>query len=95
MHLHSRSTQGSQSQQQERDTEEEITHVAVFLQVDEDYTYQESGIDGAGDVEGHTCRHDPRRQRRSYISTHDDGDGLGERQQTGVHEGHSHHRGSR
>ena len=72
MHLGTRHSERTQSQQQEGQTEEEVTDIPVFLQVDQDDAQEEGGIDGRSDVKRHTGRHDPRRKRRSDIGAHDD-----------------------
>ena len=76
VHVDTRLTQGAQSQEHEGNTEEEVTHHSVTLAIDEDDGDEESGIDEVGDVERETCRHDPRRECRTDVGTHDDGNGL-------------------
>ena len=83
----------SQSQKQERDTKEEVADIAIALLINKDDTYQEGWIHSAGDIEGHTCRHNPCREGRTDIGTHNDRDGLRQREQTGIHKRHGHHCG--
>ena len=55
-------------------------------------TYKESRIDSGCDVERHAGRHNPSRQRRTDVGTHDDRDSLCQRQQASIHKRYGHHR---
>ena len=92
MHLRSRHAEGSQTQQQEWQTKQEVADISVFLQIDQDDTHEEGRIDSTGDVERHTSWHNPCRQRGSDVSTHNDRDGLSQRQEPGIHKRDCHHR---
>ena len=94
VHLCTCEPQRSESQQQQSQTEEEVADVTVTLHVNKDNAQEEAYIRHNADVERHTCRHDPGRQRRSDVGTHDDRDGLCQRQQAGVDKRNRHHRRS-
>ena len=70
VHIVTGGLERGQTQQQERQTEEEVAHVAAFLHVDEDNTDEEGWIDHARDVERSTQGHDPSRQRGTDVGTH-------------------------
>ncbi|MBR6494105.1 MAG: 2-C-methyl-D-erythritol 4-phosphate cytidylyltransferase, partial [Prevotella sp.] len=92
VHVVARHAQRRQSEQQKRQSEKEVAHVAAFLHVDEDDADEKARIDEVRDVKRRSERHDPRRERRSDVRTHDDADGLRQREQSGIHKRDGHHR---
>ena len=62
----------------------------MLLQIDQDNAEEETGIDGHADVERCSQRHDPCRERGTDIGTHDDGDSLRQREQSGINKRYSH-----
>ena len=93
VHFHTRLLQHSQGKEQEGKAEEEIADVAVLAQLDQDNARKKGRPHHVCHIEGETGRHDPRTHRRTDVRTHDDRNGLGEREQGRVHEGHRHHGG--
>ena len=94
MHVLSRLAQDGQCEHQESNAKQEVADIAVLLLVDEDNTNEEGRIRQTTDVERHTCRHNPCRQRRTDVGTHNDRDGLSQRQQSSIHKRDGHHRRS-
>ena len=92
VHRLTRRTQHDQREEHEGGAEEEVAHIAVLFLVDEHDAEQERRIDDIGQVNVVAQRHDPRRERCAYVGTHDDRDGLRQRQQSCRHERHGHHR---
>ena len=90
-----RCAQQDKGEEEKSDAEEEVANVAESLGIDEDDAHEESREHGHGEVHVVAQGHDPRRERRTDVSTHDDGDGLCQREKSGIDEGHSHHRGGR
>ena len=81
------------TEQQQAQAEEEVADVAVLLHVDEDDAQEEADVADDADVERHTCRHDPGRQRGADIGSHNDTDGLRKSEQASIDERHGHHGG--
>ena len=95
MHVLTCLAQHGQGKDEEGQTEQEVADVAVLLLINQDDADEESRIGQVAHVERHTCRHNPSRQRRTDVGTHNHRDGLCQRQQTGIDKRHRHHRGSR
>ena len=95
VHLSSRHAQCAQTKNEKGQTEEEVTDITILLQIDEHDTQEECRIDHIGNVERHTCRHNPGRQRRTDVGTHDNRNGLRQREQSRIHKRDGHHRGCR
>ena len=72
VHVDARLAQCSQSEEHERDAEEEVADELAFLGVDQDYADKEGRPHKVGDVEREAGRHDPCRQCRADVGTHDD-----------------------
>ena len=62
----------SQSQEEEGHAKEEIANDAALLHIDEDDTDEECRKDKVRDIEAHTERHDPGRDRRTNVGAHND-----------------------
>ena len=90
-----RGFQRAQTQEEEGHAEEEVADDAVLLHVDEDDAEEEHGIDVVRNVERKSQRHDPGRDGRPDVGTHDDRDGLHQREQARVDKRHGHQRGGR
>ena len=90
-----RCAQQDKGEEEKSDAEEKVANVAESLGIDEDDAHEESREHGHGEVHVVAQGHDPRRERCADVSTHDDGDGLCQREKSGIDEGHSHHRGGR
>ena len=63
--------------------------------IDEHKAHNERRKDKVDEVNGESETHDPCRKRGADVGSHDDGDGLGKRQQTGIDKRDGHHRGGR
>ena len=84
--------QHHQRQEHEGYAKEEIAHVAVLFPIDEHHAEEEGRIDDVRQVHIVAQRHDPCRERGADVGTHNDGNGLPQREQTSRHEGYRHHR---
>ena len=92
VHLLAGGAEHHEREKHERDAEEEVANVAVLLLIDEHDAQEKSGEYEVRQVDVVAERHDPCRQRRTDVGTHDDGDGLSEGQQSGVDKRNGHHR---
>ena len=96
MHVGGIDFQGRQTKQHERQTNEEIAEVGVLLGVDKRYSQYDSGIHNQAEVERSAAEHhDPCREGRTDVGTHDDRDSLRQRENTRRDETDGHDRCSR
>ena len=95
VHFLARIVQSSEGEEHESDTKDEVAYVAVLLSIDEEQANEECRPDEVGDVERESRRHNPCRQCRSDVGTHDDRYSLHKREESGVDERDGHHRGCR
>ena len=95
IHLLTRQSQSGQSQEQQAQSEEEVTDIAVLLHIDEDDTQEESDVGHDTDIERRTQGDDPCRERGTDIGTHNHGDSLRQGEQSGINKRNSHHGCSR
>ena len=93
IHLIACKAQRSQTQQQQSQSKEEVTDIAVTLHVDEDDAKEEAHVADNADVERHTSGHNPCCQRRADVCTHDDRDCLRKGEQACIDKRYSHHGG--
>ena len=96
MHVGGVDLQCCQTKQHERQTDKEIAEVGVLLGVDKRYSQYDSGINDQAEVERSAAEHhDPCRERRTDVGTHDDRDSLRQRENTRRDEADGHDRCSR
>ena len=76
VHVNARLLEHSQRKQQERQSEQEITHIPVLPQLDQQDADQERRPHHIGDIERETRRHDPGAHRRADVRAHNDRNGL-------------------
>ena len=91
MHVLTRRPQCCQGKNQEGQTEEEVTDIAVLLLIDKDNTYEKGRIGQVANVKRHTRRHNPCCQGCTNVSTHNDRNSLCQRQQSCIDERHCHY----
>ena len=90
VHIDTCLTQSSQTKEHKRDTEKEVTNEFSFLRINQCNTNKECWPYEVGNIKRETSRHNPCRQRRSDVRSHDNRDGLNQRQQSGIHKADRH-----
>ena len=95
VHLLAGGAEHDQREEHEGDAEEEVAHVAVAFLVDEHHAHEEGREDHVRQIDVIAQRHNPCRERSADVGSHDDADGLGQREQSCRHERYRHHRRGR
>ena len=91
MHLGCVDFQSGKTEQQEREAHEEVTEVGVLFRVYECDRQHNRRIDDESQIERTTAQdHNPSGKSRTDVGTHDDRDGLRQREDTGRHEADGH-----
>ena len=70
VHVYTGLSECAETEEHEGNTKHEVAYEALFLRIDEDNGEKESRIDEVGDIKRKPCRHNPRRQGCTNISTH-------------------------
>ena len=93
--LLARRTQHHERKKHKGYAKQEVASIAQPLIIYKDDAAKESGKDNDGKIHRIAQRHNPGRQRRPYVGTHNHANGLRQRQQSCRHKRHRHHRRGR
>ena len=93
--LIARLTEQDKAEEHESYTEEEVSYIAVAPRIDKNQTHDERREDKVYEVDGEAEAHDPCREGGAYVGSHDDRDGLCEREQPRVDKRDGHYGGCR